>query len=125
MGELLQDTHLDRWHKIAQHQVFAILVRFMDDRVKMLQNIELRVQGVTRIHVHMVLALPEKGLFPFNHLEAFRVHLVGIQQVNVGLWEIVSHDRNQIDALDKVTSAHADIRSGAAQDALTNAKGGF
>src|SRR6266568_1248085 len=81
---------------------------------------QLCIQGITRVHLHMITSTPEKSL-PLLHLKTSEINTTITPEIKIFSWEVSPNDRDQIHLIIKRSSGRK-IGSGTTNDALPPGK---
>ena len=79
LWQLVQYLLLNRRHEVTEHQILRVFICIRNNRVKICQHIELRINGVARVHICMILTAPEKRLAVLDNLNPVKIGPLRLQ----------------------------------------------
>ena len=111
------------WLNIGKEEQLTVAILVRNDGVITCIDAKLRVQGITRVHIHMVSPSPTESR-TLHYLQTREIHGAFAPELQVFAWEIAAHHRYQVDlAIER--GSRCKIRSSPSQDFLSPGKGGL
>ena len=60
--------------QVTQHEEFTVLIAVGYDGFEVGQHVQLRLQRIPRIHIHVITTGPKEGALIFFDLDPFEIH---------------------------------------------------
>src|SRR5712691_4790708 len=96
MRHLLEYFHLQFWLNIGQEKQGTVAILRGNLSMKACIDTQLRIQGITRIHIHVIACSPTKCL-AFPDLKTGKIDGTATPKIQVLLWKIATDYCDQVD----------------------------